>query len=108
MSENDTYTGDSDHDELMAELRGDVRVSADVKYDKGKREYGDSWLDADPWYCLDRMEEEFFEFRQAVIHHQDPDSAIEEMADMLNYGLMFAVLTGLYGTDTDRPNGGER
>lgn len=94
--------GGGEHNELMAKLRGEVRASARTKYDAGKQKYGDSWLDSEPYYHLDRMEEEFYEFRQAVLHDRDPEAAIEELADVVNYGLMFAILTGLYDTATER------
>ena len=52
-------------------------------------EYGDSWRGASPEYLYWRFEEEFYEFRQAVESGADRDEAIEELADIVNFGLMF-------------------
>jgi len=69
-----------------------VRWSKD-KMQKGRRKYGTSWHSADPDYLLRRMEEEFYEFRQAVEHDRDKEEALEELADMVNFGLMYAVVS---------------
>lgn len=67
----------------------DVAHLSKRKFEEGRKKYGDSWTDAEPEYLIRRMEEEFYEFRQAVEHDRDEDGALEEVADMVNFGLMF-------------------
>lgn len=73
-------------------FRDDVLRWSSRKMDKGRRKYGDSWVDASPEYLLRRMEEEFYEFRQAVEHDKDKQKAMEELADIVNFGIMYAVV----------------
>ena len=103
---NDACTGGNERERTMREIQDELPQMVESKWQQGQEKYGDAWLDADPWYCLDRMEEEFYEYRQAVVHHQDSEAALAELADLVNYGLMFAVLTGLYDTDTDQEASG--
>lgn len=62
------------------------------KWDQGRVKYGDTWVDSHPDYHIRRMEEEFYEFRQAVEHDRHEGAALEELADIVNYGLMFLAL----------------
>lgn len=65
--------------------------AADEKYEGGVEKYGYAWHDADPEYLCRRMEEEFYEFRQAVEHYQDPEAAAEELGDFVNFALMYLI-----------------
>lgn len=60
-----------------------------AKMEAGRQKYGDSWVECGPKYMIRRMEEEFYEFRQAVEHDRDDAGAIKELADVVNFGLMF-------------------
>ena len=73
--------------------------SMEEKNKQGRMKYGDSWVESHPDHPLRRMEEEFMEFRQAVEHYNDEEMAVEELADIVNYGLMFLVLHGEYWGD---------
>lgn len=76
----------------MVNRHRDSVVDASVeKMLSGQEKYGDAWLDVEPEYLLRRMEEEYYEFRQAVEHDQDVEAAIGEMADVLNFGLMYLI-----------------
>lgn len=85
-----------DHRLVLADL---LRKAMEDKHEQGREKYGDSWTDAHPDYHLRRMEEEFMEFRQAVEHYRDEDQAIEELADVVNYALMYVVLSARQGVE---------
>lgn len=70
------------------------------KFEKGQKKYGETWKDVDPDYMWRRMEEEMMEFRQAVEHDRDFKQAIKELADMVNFGIFFVVLS-LRGDDIE-------
>lgn len=91
----DTETGGDRHGGAVGRnseietYQDDVAHLSKRKFEEGRKKYGDSWTDAEPEYLIRRMEEEFYEFRQAVEHDRDEDGALEEVADMVNFGLMF-------------------
>lgn len=70
------------------------------KFEKGRKKYGDSWKDVEPEYMWRRMQEEMMEFRQAVEHDKDAKQAIKELADIVNFGIMFMLLS-LRGDDIE-------
>lgn len=78
------------NDALMA-LLTETKEEALRKFDKNKSKYGDSWQEVEPKYLLRRMEEEFYEFRQEVEHNGTVEGAIEELADLNNFALMFLI-----------------
>lgn len=86
MTEN---SGRERPDDLFAVYSEQLPEAMDEKMRVGRQRHGDSWLDIEPQYAFRRMEEEFYEFRQAVEHDRDEMGAIEELADMVNFGLMF-------------------
>lgn len=65
----------------------------EAKHKHGRQKYGDSWTGADPDYPLRRSEEEDLENRQAVEHDRDREKALEELADYVNYRLMYIALS---------------
>lgn len=75
-------------DELPTEMREKMSI--------GEHKYGNSWIHGEPDYFYRRMEEELYEFRQAVEHDQDYDKAIEELADIVNFALMYLSTSESY------------
>jgi len=105
MSDNQS-TGDTDRNSEIETYQDDVAHLSKKKFRDSRAKYGDSWTNAEPEYLLRRMEEEFYEFRQAVEHDRDEVEALEEVADIVNFGLMFlsqhpAVDTGTGGGQND-------
>lgn len=83
------------------ELLREVRQFADTKFISSKDKYGDSWQNCEPEYLYKRMEEEFYEFRQAVEHDQDKMKALQELADLNNFAIMYLIR--YLGVDHDEP-----
>lgn len=87
------FTGINGH-KMVHELINKIPDRARAKFNSARERYGDSWVNLDdPTYLLRRMEEEFYEFRQAVEHYEDPEMAFEELADIINFALMYIVLS---------------
>lgn len=79
------------YNRLFRTYQSTLDEKSEEKFHKGKEKYGDAWLDVEPEYLCRRMEEELYEFRQAVEHYRDDEEAIEELADMMNFGLMYLI-----------------
>lgn len=77
--------------DALERYMGRLPEEMERKFERGREKYGDAWLEADPVYLRERMEEEMYEFRQSVEHYQDADEAVIEMADFVNFGLMYLV-----------------
>lgn len=86
MSDGDTA---EDRNSQIHTYHGDVSHLSKQKFKRGQVKYGNQWMDADPEYLIRRMEEEFYEFRQAVEHDRDEEGSLEELADIVNFGAMF-------------------
>lgn len=71
-----------------------TRVKATEKFEDKKGQRGNYWKHEEPEYHLRRMEEEFYEFRQAVEHYNSPEDALEELADILNFALFYLRTSG--------------
>lgn len=92
--------GDRDREEptdLLAVYQEQLPEAIEEKMAVGERRWGASWEDSHPDYMIRRMEEEFYEFRQQLEHKNGEIAAVEEMADMVNYGLMALALTRCQG-----------
>jgi NTP pyrophosphatase (non-canonical NTP hydrolase) len=87
----DQLSDDTDRNGRIARYQGEVLGLSGVKFQDGREKYGDSWQHRDPEYLIRRMEEEFYEFRQAAEHDRSETAALEELADMVNFGLMFLI-----------------
>ena len=99
---NDVQESDRELNDLIEEYHLFASRSAHEKWERGKGDYGDAWKDCDPEYMIRRMEEELYEFRQAVEHNRDEQEALEEIGDIINFGLMFLALNDLSDTGSDR------
>lgn len=79
--------------ELRDELAERLPEVMEEKHQYGRDKYGDSWTEAHPDYPLRRSEEEGMENRQAVEHYRSREKALEELADYVNYRLMYIALS---------------
>lgn len=78
--------------QMMAEMRNSLPSEMKQKKVQSAEKYGNSWTHQhEPEYYLRRAEEEFYEFRQAVEHDRDLEAAMEELADVCNFALMYAI-----------------
>jgi len=80
---------DKEPREQIPHLRGNVLNKSEERFGRKQEEYGDSWVETEPDYLWRRFEEEMYEFRQAVEHKRDGEEAGEQLADALNFALMF-------------------
>lgn len=85
-----------DAESMLEDCSEELPELIEKKRTLGYQKYSDMWTDASSYYLYRRMQEELYEFRQAVEHDQDKDEAMKELADVVNFGLMFLVVEQQY------------